>query len=302
MLGTISDAFQPCSFCGASTAPFLEARDYNRGVSNDVFHYSKCTNCGVLTLVDAPEDIGFYYGRGYHEVPTRLEDIERRVKHERYKIELVKQFKDSGNLLEIGPSWGAFCLLAKRSGFSVEAIERDPQCCEFLRSRVQVQAVLSESEASALDQVSTPDVIAIWHAIEHMRDPSGLLARASDRLAPGGLLVIASPNPNALQSRLFGPYWAHLDAPRHMNLIPPEALCAKVKALGLNVLRSTTTDAGSLECNIFGWRKSLSNLVTNSFLKNKIYYWGRLVADVAGLGERQEGSGSAYTVIFGKPR
>ncbi len=56
-----------------------------------------------------------------------------------------------------------------------------------------------------------------------------------------------------------------------------------------------------MECNAFGWRKSLSNLVNNSFLKNQIYYWGRLVADIAWLVERGEGKGSAYTAIFRKP-
>lgn len=294
-------AFRNCAFCGAPMTPFLEARDYNRGVSENIFHYHRCTGCGVVTLVDVPEDLGPHYDSGYHEVPTALEHIERRVEHERYKIEIVRQFVKGGKLLEIGPSWGAFCLLAKRSGFSVEAIERDPECCEFLRSTIQVKAILGESEAAMLDKASIPDVIALWQVIEHLRDPSALLKRAAERLAPGGILVIAAPNPEAPQFRLFGRYWAHLDAPRHVNLIPPAVLCAQLERLGLERLISTTRDPGSMECNVFGWRKSLSNLVSNASLKSAIYYLGRLAADVAGLYERHEGRGSAYTLVFRKP-
>jgi hypothetical protein len=75
-------------------------------------------------------------------------------------------------------------------------------------------------------------------------------------------------------------------------------------AFGLQLLMHTTRDAGSLECNVFGWRKSLSNLIANPSLKSGVYYWGRLAADVARLVEAREGRGAAYTAIFrksGKP-
>lgn len=291
-----------CSACGESTMPFLESRDYNRSVSEEVFHYNRCTKCGCVTLVNIPEDLGRYYVSGYHEIPVSQEDIERRVEHERYKIELVRRFVNGGNLLEIGPSWGAFCLLAKRHGFFVEAIERDPNCYEFLRSKIQVNVILAQGDAISLEQASRPNVIALWQVIEHLRDPWKLLRSAAERLAPHGILVVATPNPDALQFRLFRRYWGHLDAPRHTNLIPPEALCERMRAFGLDTLMCTTKDPGSIECNVFGWRQSLSNLVRKPIIKERVYYWGRLVADVAGLIETREGKGSAYTAIFRKPK
>ena len=290
-----------CSFCGTPSEPFLDALDYNSAVSEIVFHYQKCPTCDLVSLVNVPEDLGRYYIPDYHGIPSAVEHMEKRAQHERYKIELVQQFTSGGNLLEIGPSWGAFCLLAKRAGFSVEAIERDPECCKFLNSKIQIKAILSDREAMALEHVSTPDVIALWHVIEHMRDPLALLKRAAECLAPGGILVVATPNPFAMQFSLFGRYWAHLDAPRHINLIPADLLRKQMQGFGLEPLLCTTTDPGSLECNAFGWRKSLSNLVKKP-LKNVVYYWGRLAADVAGLVEGREGKGGAYTAIFRKPK
>lgn len=295
-----SDKPRHCSFCGMSSKPFLDALDYNSTVSGIVFHYQKCPTCALVSLINIPEDLGRYYVSDYHGIPTAVEHMEKRAQHERYKIELVQRFASGGNLLEIGPSWGAFCLLAKRAGFSVEAIERDPECCKFLNSKIQVKAILSDREATALEQASMPNVIVLWHVIEHMRDPLALLERAAERLVPGGILVVATPNPLAMQFRLFGRYWAHLDAPRHINLIPADLLRKKMQKFGLESLVCTTTDPGSLECNAFGWRKSLSNLVKRP-LKNAVYYWGRLAADVAGLIEGREGKGGAYTAIFRKP-
>src|SRR5205085_9122902 len=102
------------------------------------------------------------------------------------KIELVMQFVRKGRLLEIGPSWGAFCLLAKRAGFSVEAIEMDPDCCEFLNSSIGVRAIGRSDEASALAEAARPDVIAAWHVLEHMQDPWKMIDAAAAQLATGG--------------------------------------------------------------------------------------------------------------------
>jgi len=294
------DEFHECSFCGGRANHFIDASDCNSGVSNVVFKYYKCTSCGLVSLANVPEDLGRYYVPDYHGIPTAVEHVEKRARHEHYKIELIRRFATGGNLLEIGPSWGAFCLLAKRAGFKVEAIERDPECCKFINSQIQVKAVLSDREAMALDQVTAPDVIVLWHVIEHMREPMALLKRAAQRLVPGGVLLVATPNPRALQFQLFGRYWANLDAPRHVHLIPSDALRVQLEKLGLKMIFSTTTDAGSIECNAFGWRKSLSNLVAKP-LKNQVYYWGRLAADVAGIVESREGKGAAYTMVFRKP-
>ena len=103
----------------------LETRDYHRGVSHELFRYLRCPRCALVSLANVPGDLGRYYASGYHTLPGSLEDVEQGAKHERYKIDLVLRYAPNGRLLEIGPSWGAFCLLAKRAGFEVEAIETD---------------------------------------------------------------------------------------------------------------------------------------------------------------------------------
>jgi SAM-dependent methyltransferase len=253
-----------------------------------------------VTLIDPPGDPARHYDPGYHAIPMTPELLEQRLEHERYKIEMVLRFVQGGTLVEIGPSWGAFCLLAKRCGFSVEAIELDPKCCEFLTATLGIKATLGDRAMAALDHMAAPDVIALWHVIEHLPEPLSVLERAAARLAPGGILVVASPNPEALQFRLFRRYWGHLDAPRHVNLIPARTLRHRAERLGLESVYCTTTDPGSLECNVFGWRKSLSNVVPQA-LKAGVYHVGRLAADVAGPVERREGKGGAYTAIFRKP-
>ena len=281
--------------------PFLDTRDYNRGVSQHEFHYHRCPNCGLVSLINVPDDLRRYYSPGYYLLPSSEQVIERSLRHERYKIELVQRYVKSGRLLEIGSSWGAFCLLAKRAGFMVEAIEMDRDCCNFLTTKLGIRAIKSADECAALNEVSNPDVIAMWHVIEHLRDPWSLLARAAERLAPGGIMVVATPNAEAIQFGVFGRRWTHVDAPRHIHLIPPALLRAKLTELGLEELVVTTRDPGSLGWNRFGWGFSLANFTGFAASRRLLRLIGCVPALLFSPVERREGKGSAYTAIFKKP-
>lgn len=279
----------------------LQTRDYNRGVSDETFYYSLCGNCGLVSLENVPQNLGPYYVSGYHQLPATDAAIEAGVVHEQYKIDLVRKFVRSGRMLEIGPSWGAFCLLAKRAGFAVEAIEMDPDCCEFLTSRIGVRTICRNDEAAALAEATTPDVIAAWHVLEHLRDPWRLINVAAARLAPGGILVFALPNPHAFQFRLLGRYWTHVDAPRHLHLVPPAVLRAHAEAAGLEQVLCTTTDQGSLGWNRFGWIFSLPHFAAKPSVKRALRFAGRMISIPAALIENREGAGAAYTAVFRKP-
>ncbi|MEO7652033.1 MAG: class I SAM-dependent methyltransferase [Bryobacteraceae bacterium] len=248
-----------------------------------------------------PGDLRPFYSTKYHVHPETDEAIEAGVAHEKYKIDLVRRFAHAGRLLEIGPSWGAFCLLAKRAGFEVEAIEMDPVCCEFLRSRIGVTAFCRNDEAAALAEATRPDIIAAWHVLEHLRDPWRLIDAAAVALLPGGVLVIAMPNPEAFQFRLLGRYWAHVDAPRHVHLVPRDVLRTRAERAGLAQVLCTTQDEGSIGWNEFGWVYSLPHLVSSQIGKRLLRFAGRKISRALSFPERMEGAGSAYTSVFRKP-
>ena len=46
------------------------------------------------------------------------------------------------------------------------------------------------------------DIVTIWHALEHLRDPASALRKMSTLLVPGGRLVIAIPNAEGRMYRL----------------------------------------------------------------------------------------------------
>ncbi|TFH08434.1 MAG: class I SAM-dependent methyltransferase [Nitrosomonadales bacterium] len=247
-----------------------------------------------------PTNLAGYYPESYHFVPKSSEYLEEGSKPENYKIEIVKEFVNHGRLLEIGPAYGSFTYLAKKAGFEVDAIEMNTRCCEFLNKVVGVNAINSDDPIAALGQSDPYDVIALWHVIEHLPDPWPTLDTICANLKPGGIVVLASPNPGSFQFNIMGCRWPHVDAPRHLMLIPMKLLAEKLESLGMKAELITTTDQGSVGWNTFGWKFFFANLSSQLYIKKVLSLTGQLVSLLFSPIEKIEGKGSAYTMVFRK--
>lgn len=290
-----------CPACQGAVDHAYLTYDYNQRITPDEFNYYRCRQCGLIFLDPIPEDLGQYYSQTYYAIPSCLTDLAREATEKRYQIEQVRRFVKSGRLLDIGPGHGAFAYLAKEAGFDVSTIELDATCCRFLRDVVGVSAIQSDNPAEVLPQLEPQDVITLWHVVEHLPDPFPTLTRAAERLTPGGILVIAAPNPQALQFGLFRSRWVHLDAPRHVRLLPAQLLVRRLVGEGLQPVVVTTSDPGGRALNRYGWRASLINLSERRLSRAAGWRLGSPLGFLASPFERSGLQGSAYTAIFRKP-
>ena len=221
---------------------------------------------------------------------------------ERYKIDIVQQFLQNGSLLEVGPATGAFAYLAKQAGFEVETIEMDEKCCQFLSETLKIPTIKSDDIITALPRNRTYQMIALWHVIEHLPNPWEVIDSLVQALSPGGYLLLAAPNPKSLQFKLLRRFWAHLDAPRHLEIIPADLLIEYLRQRDCDVVFQTTKDPGALGWNVFGWKHSLANLFSGILPQALLHQAGRVISLLCRPLERKEGWGSAYTLVFKKRR
>lgn len=291
---------KPCPYCDTQSDIYFRSRDYNRKISSEVFDHYRCPKCRLIFISPIPENLGDYYPQAYYFVPDTTSALDVGADNERYKIEIIQRYIKKGRLLEIGPSLGYFAYLAKKSGFEVEAIEMDARCSKFLNEVAGIPTVNSNDTCGALKSLKPFDVIALWHVIEHLPNPWETLEAISENLNPSGILILAAPNPDAFQFKVLGRYWPHVDAPRHLMLIPSQVLIEKMATLGMEVELNTTTDEGSLGWNIFGWEFFLHNLSTRPRINWMLRSIGRVVGKMLSPIEKLEGKGSAYTMVFRK--
>jgi 2-polyprenyl-3-methyl-5-hydroxy-6-metoxy-1,4-benzoquinol methylase len=289
-----------CPICKNESSLYFQSKDYNQNITQEIFNHYRCSQCELIFIIPVPVNLADYYPESYHFVPKSSEYLEEGSKPENYKIEIVQRFVNHGRLLEIGPAYGSFTYLAKKAGFEVDAIEMNSRCCEFLNKIVGVNAINSHDPIVSLEQMEPYDVIALWHVIEHLPDPWPTLDAIYAKLKPGGIMVLATPNPSSLQFKIMGSRWPHVDAPRHLILIPMKLLAEKLESLGMQAELITTTDQGSLGWNTFGWKFFFSNLCSKSYLKKILRRIGWVVSLLSGPIEKIEGKGSAYTMVFRK--
>jgi len=254
--GSVGEVVVPCGNCGAPQAPSFAVADLNRGIDTEQFDYLKCEGCGTFALQNVPDDLSRFYPTDYYELP-RKDLLPSLAPNESHKIGMIAPWRSSGKLVEVGPGAGVFSFCAKQAGFDVTAIEMDERTCTHMRAAVGVDTVQSEEPAEVLRAIEPVSVVALWHVIEHLRDPWDFIDAAGASLESGGVLALSAPNPDSLQFRVMRGRWAHVDAPRHLFLIPLEAVAARAAKSGLRLAFVTTSDPSGRHWNRFGWEMAL---------------------------------------------
>lgn len=268
------------------------------------FAYARCRTCGTVFLVDPPADLARYYAEDYYHFGADGEPVwksdEPRMRAASYRVDLLRAHTERGRLIEIGAGTGAFAVTARSAGFRVSTIEMSERCCRYLNEQEGIDAICSDRPLEAIAQLPAARVVALWHVLEHLPNPAEVLARAAEKVEPGGVLAIAVPNPRSLQFRVLRTRWVHLDAPRHLCLIAPAALVGRGRDLGLTDVALLSNDPDGLECNYFGWVGALRSHPAIGPTSDLVSHCARAIERTVAPLERTGERGSAVTILMRK--
>jgi len=293
-----------CRTCGSQNQQqYIFAKDFNQEKSDELFSYYLCNDCRSIFLHPVPNNLSFYYGQNYPAYAVKnTKKIENNLNYlEHAKLDIVKKYAPPGKLVEVGPAAGRFLSVASQAGYEVLGIEQDAECVSHIKDALNLDVRCSDNPTDQLLQlVSCCDVIVAWHVIEHLQDLRGFMAAASKALRkPNGVIIVSAPNPDAWSFKVFRRYWVHLDAPRHLTLIPLQALDKLMAEQGLERVACIFDDPVGLQLNKMGWQSSLMNLTCNDILRWPFLAgFGKIIAITMSLFDRIQGKGAAYTAIY----
>jgi 2-polyprenyl-3-methyl-5-hydroxy-6-metoxy-1,4-benzoquinol methylase len=212
-----------CPVCkNNSFTPFITCKDYT--VSHKNFNIVSCSSCGFKFTNPIPSltDIGNYYkSEDYISHSNTKKGLISQLYHLvrsytlKGKLKLVSNYVAKGLILDYGCGTGMFLNECDRNGWKTYGTEPDAGA----RAIANAYALnVKESKAELINSFPEArfNAITLWHVLEHVTDIEETLNFFKERLATGGVLVIAVPNYTSFDSKHYKEFWAAYDVPRHL--------------------------------------------------------------------------------------
>lgn len=100
--------------------------------------------------------------------------------------------------LDVGCGAGLLAEPLARLGAQVTAIDAAPELIDLARAHAEARALEIDYQATTLEQVEGHfDLITAMEVIEHVADPRAFVRSLARRVAPGGLIILSTPNATA---------------------------------------------------------------------------------------------------------
>ena len=132
----------------------------------------------------------------------------------------------SVRLLDVGCfEAGLLDTIRKQTKWQTCGIEPNPAAVEVARQKGhQVWQSGAEDAAYVVPAGQQFEIIYLGQTIEHFDDPLRVVRCLATMLAPGGVMVLSTPNLDSRQVDFFGPTWAHWHVPYHRVLFGRRSL------------------------------------------------------------------------------
>ncbi|MES2521673.1 MAG: class I SAM-dependent methyltransferase [Gemmatimonadota bacterium] len=206
---------------------------------------SFCRECGsgrsdvppAPELLTAIYDRGYYDAWGLHEAGNRTDALKRATFARRLE-HCAGWIKEGGTILDLGCATGSFLREASSRGYQVYGIDISAHAIEQCAATVdRTHLHCGEFDSSTFGNATDRGFDAIFMSdyLEHVLDPRAVLAMAAERLAPGGVVVITTPDAGSVSRRLMGTRWPHFK-PEHVSYFSRRGLRRALETSGLAVV------------------------------------------------------------------
>ena len=146
-------------------------------------------------------------------------------------------------MLDVGCGAGELVYLMRHDGVDASGLDPGIEFAEFARAVLAVPIQTAAVDAAVVPPASQ-DLVTMFHALEHVPDPRGVLSTVLGWLTPDGHLVVEVPN---ISARVQAP--SHQYHYAHLHHFTGATLGAMGEAAGLRLVSTAYTgDRGNVIC------------------------------------------------------
>jgi ubiquinone/menaquinone biosynthesis C-methylase UbiE len=254
-----------CPACRRALGPVLYAAvpDYEQGV-DAVADFAECPNCGTLAQVPArtAAELRRFYPPDYRahvsgaarprSLLSFLKNFQARSILRRIEAHLPS-IKHNPKIVELGCGSGHLLMALREKGYSrLLGVDSEASLSKNFE-KTGIRFIAGDVEKGLLLDDSY-DVILLMFSIEHFADPQKALAWCRGLLAPGGKVILLTPDANGLTRRVFSRYWSGLHSPRHAHIFTGLGMSLLARNAGFaSVETIPAADPGSWAVSFQNW-------------------------------------------------
>jgi len=203
------------------------SREYAR---KDNAIYLRDPESGIIFLAEKPplSDMAAFVDAEYEAGVYRDYVNARRLKLAtmRRRLPAICKYARGPRLLDVGCASGFFIEAALDAGFDPVGIELSPTAIELARPEVRTRITCGDVNVLIASEARQFDVVTAFDIIEHTLDPAAFLDDIGRVLAPGGLLVVSTPDTGHWLRGIMGNRWPMLQPFQHTFLFSQQAIRA----------------------------------------------------------------------------
>jgi len=215
---------------------------------------------------------------GYDDYVSDQTLVEATFKRRLREIE-KKWAKKKGKVLDVGCATGLFLSVARNMGWDPHGVEISEYCCRYAFKEFGLK--LNEGFFEDMEGLPSDfQLITMWDYIEHSHTPGKDIERAFELLAPGGILVLSTPDIGTLPAKISKDRWMGFKEHEHLYYFNKENLKRLLEEKGFRVI-STSHIGKYISLAFFAKRLSgyskllgegMKKVSQISFLRNAHFY------------------------------
>jgi len=236
-----------CILCGSKFGKVvinsIKSKEYNLP-----FSLYQCKKCGLIHTYPKLEakDLKWLYSESYYGETERETFLKNRIVGKiinriscfllKRRVQRVSLGRCQGRILDLGCGSGRLLVLFLEKGWEVYGVDISKAACISTKKKVGKNVFCGELEDQNFPS-DFFDMVILWHVIEHIPDPRKVLKEIRRILKKDGILVLALPNIESLQFKIFRKYWFPLDVPRHLYHFSPRTIKRLLELSGFDVVK-----------------------------------------------------------------
>ena len=230
-----------CPICTTEMKFKFVTKDYL--VTGESFDIVECEACSIRTTTPFPDKkiIGNYYSSddyiSHDDKVSGIFDsiygLVRTYQLNKKKKLIGKYFnKSNGKILDIGCGAGDFLQYMKENHWNINGVDTSNKARKIANKKLNIKVM---DPKDWINNKEKYDVITCWHSLEHVHEPWVYLDKIKKSLIQDGFVIVALPNYQSTDAKIYKEFWAAYDTPRHLYHFTIKSMNKTIKPHGLNI-------------------------------------------------------------------